>query len=750
MDYFAGNAQFNTLSLPELLKARDQFHPHLMHKANVVGTAVGRYLIRASDPYPGGRARADERQTKTSARRPPRTLENSEVRDYSWPCVLVFVSEWVDDKEFGGGGGLRPSDYVPKTIYLEDGQRVPVCLVLAPPVETPLPSPGPEDFKFPDAGLAGGYPVIARVQGAAHIASIGCLLTDGHKIYALTNRHVAGEPDETLTTIVEGQEVPIGRSSTKQLGRLPFEKLYQSWPGKQVYVNMDVGLIELDDQTKWSPSIYGVGRLGPLADLSIYNLTLSLIGCPVRAFGCASGRLYGRIAALFYRYKAVGGFEYVADFLIGSRNTEPLRTRPGDSGTVWVVESEDRRQNLMPIAVQWGGAVFSGESTSLPFALATNLSNVCRELEVDLFRSRDLAAFEYWGPLGHYSIGSFACDQIINANLKILMQANRRRISFEPDDLTVGRVSGLKPTKFVPLANVPDVVLKDAYSQTKYGRASWENPNHYADIDYGTNTVQTLDAQTPTAASLKTKTWRQYYDAVGWTEIRERGLLPFRVWQIYKQMVEAVASGRVAWFVAAAGVLAHYVGDACQPLHGSYLTDGDPFRFKNGKPSSNMLGHGAGYGGGIHSVYETSMLNNNINSLLPGLRNLLKANHGMKLVKGGQRAGFATVELMRRASVLIKPRNLVNTYGDLVKQGQEWKATTVLWSKFGGKSIETIADGYRTLAMLWDSAWAEGGGDQKIAQADLVEIPKQELRDIYEDRVKFVPSMPLDKIDPYL
>jgi hypothetical protein len=38
--------------LQDLLRARDQFHPHLMHKANVVGTAVGRYRIRKGDLDP--------------------------------------------------------------------------------------------------------------------------------------------------------------------------------------------------------------------------------------------------------------------------------------------------------------------------------------------------------------------------------------------------------------------------------------------------------------------------------------------------------------------------------------------------------------------------------------------------------------------------------------------------------------------------------------------------------------------------
>jgi len=50
MDPLSSDFDFNMLSLEDLLRARDFFHLHLMHKANVVGTAVGRYLIRKTDP----------------------------------------------------------------------------------------------------------------------------------------------------------------------------------------------------------------------------------------------------------------------------------------------------------------------------------------------------------------------------------------------------------------------------------------------------------------------------------------------------------------------------------------------------------------------------------------------------------------------------------------------------------------------------------------------------------------------------
>jgi hypothetical protein len=57
-----------------------------------------------------------------------------------------------------------------------------------------------------------------------------------------------------------------------------------------------------------------------------------------------------------------------------------------------------------------------------------------------------------------------------------------------------------------------------------------------------------------------------------------RGLLPFRVWQLFDAMVEFASTGQADKFVCAAGVLTHYVGDACQPLHISFLHDGDPNR----------------------------------------------------------------------------------------------------------------------------------------------------------------------------
>ena len=137
--------------------------------------------------------------------------------------------------------------------------------------------------------------------------------------------------------------------------------------------------------------------------------------------------------------------------------------------------------------------------------------------------------FEYWGAVGHYTIGSLACDQVSNSRLKTLMVKNRVRISFEISKITPATDKVTVPG-FVPLADVPDKVWKKPNATaTPYGRRGLENPNHYADMDFTQAGGKSLDELTPTAAALQPATWRQYYKSVGWNAVSQRGLLPFRV-----------------------------------------------------------------------------------------------------------------------------------------------------------------------------------------------------------------------------
>ena len=91
-DYRPANA-FDQLTLRDLLDARDLYHVHLMQHPNVVATALGRYRIRKTDSWPNQKGLGKKHGTF------PRTLENSEVRYYSWPAIMVFVSRWETPRE---------------------------------------------------------------------------------------------------------------------------------------------------------------------------------------------------------------------------------------------------------------------------------------------------------------------------------------------------------------------------------------------------------------------------------------------------------------------------------------------------------------------------------------------------------------------------------------------------------------------------------------------------------------------------
>jgi hypothetical protein len=81
MDLLGVERNYSSLSIRDLLEARDLYHYHLIHKANVVGTAIGLYLIRKTDPWPDKDHPAEHKAAKGP--KGERNLYNSEVRDYS-------------------------------------------------------------------------------------------------------------------------------------------------------------------------------------------------------------------------------------------------------------------------------------------------------------------------------------------------------------------------------------------------------------------------------------------------------------------------------------------------------------------------------------------------------------------------------------------------------------------------------------------------------------------------------------------
>jgi hypothetical protein len=82
-------------------------------------------------------------------------------------------------------------------------------------------------------------------------------------------------------------------------------------------VALDIGLIQIDDILQWKPQISGIPEIGTLLDLYDNSLTLKLITLKVVGCSAVSGFVRGEIHGLFYRYKTMGGSEYISDFLIG-------------------------------------------------------------------------------------------------------------------------------------------------------------------------------------------------------------------------------------------------------------------------------------------------------------------------------------------------------------------------------------------------------------------------------------------------
>jgi hypothetical protein len=754
------NSSFAHLSLLDLITARDLFHVHLMRHPNVAATAIGRYRIRVGDSWPNDKKKIHG----TSVRR----LDNSEVRPYSWPSILVFVTEWQDPKEFAS----KPDEVVPSTIFMPDGRRVPVCVIEAPKVsKTEIQA---RNVRFPLNNIGPGNPIIAEVQGQEFVATIGCLVSDGHKIFALTNRHVTGAPGEVVWSRLNGVRERIGTSAAKQLTRLPLTSIYPNFAVQDTYVNLDIGLIDIDDISRWTTKVPGVGVVGPMADFSGTNLSLSLVGCQVRGVGAASGEMLGEIQGLFYRYKTGGGFEYVSDLFIGPRAPEKgkgrkrtpapkFATHPGDSGTLWMLEPTSDPHSkangsaaFLPLAMEWGRNMLSSSGSAPPqsFALATLLSRVCALLEVDPVRDWNLDQPDTWGALGHFSIATRTLVALSGRfpHLNTLMENNEEIISHGDEALDEGDFKGMGSDEFVPMADVPDFFWKPGVGKQGHTRPS-EGPNHFADMDQKDADGNTLLSLTTGTAFIDPDKWQAFYDSVN--DIlsgdpiapKHRGLLPFRVWQIFDEMCQFAADGDAHKFVCAAGVLCHYVGDACQPLHISYLHDGDPERpieheFTTGKKAGTTEMRPLGQG--VHSAYEDRMVFDHRAEILEGLKRTPKVKQN-ELITNGFDAARKTIEMMRDVFRQIPPMDMVQTFVDVGKGGKA--SSDALWKAYGQKTINVMKQGTHLLAVLWESAWEVGGGETKVRS--LRALTEDEAMEVVTDP-EFLPSLTVDKIGAVL
>jgi hypothetical protein len=718
---------FRSLGVKDLLDARDQFHVHLAHKPNVFSTAIGLYLIRNSDSD----ADKDSPRPVSDARKPkapPRTLLNSSVKDSSWPCILVFVTEWQTLDQLR----TQPDNVVPPFVYMPDGRIIPICVVLAESSDLPARTVDPSSLAASSLGI--GSPIYVDAQGMRRMGTAACMVTDGSDFYLLTNTHLAGQSGRPVRTVLRGIPQLVGTTNgTRNLTEKTFSDIYPELPGRDSVVNIDAAVIRMEDATAWDARALPQ-PLGQVADFSAETASLSWIGRPVVGQGAASGQMKGEIKALFYRYKSIGGRDYVADFVIGSRagDKSPLMTQPGDSGSLWCLDGVLEPNTWSPVALEWGGQRLSDGPAAgqfLQLSLATSMAVILRELSLDIVQDPSAERTQYWGPVGHFKIGQQACFLVRDQALQNFFTANVNNLSYSSDAQLKLATHLQAGAGFVPLSDVPDVVWKTNINKSKPSVArAQENWNHYADIDLpGANGKTLLDNYLADPKSLNYKSWLAFYKtapppSAATSKTNNNGALPFRVWQIFAQLVQYAKQSDGPRFLTAAGCLAHYVGDSCQPLHSSQHADG-----LNGAST------------GVHSTYEDNMVDAYADLIAAGIAGAITdLTFTPRQISTAWDAAMVVMDLMNFCHQALPPETICDVYNK-AHPGAGKSATKdpavlkALWDNCGQPTIEVIAAGAVTLAAIWQAAWTASGASSGMAWLTKTYAGAKDLQPIYED-----------------
>ena len=282
---------------------------------------------------------------------------------------------------------------------------------------------------------------------------------------------------------------------------------------------------------------------------------------------------------------------------------------------------------------------------------------------------------------------------------------------------------------FVPLSDVPDVVWKTNINRSKPSVARHqENWNHYADIDLpGADGKTLLDNYLADPKSLNYQAWMNFYKhaplpSASTSKTINYGALPFRVWQIFAQLVQYAKQSDGARFLTAAGCLAHYVGDSCQPLHSSQHSDG-----LNGAST------------GVHSTYEDNMVDAYADQISAGIATAVEnLTFVPRNISSPWEAGMAVMDLMNFCHQALPPETICNVYNKAHTSGGKsaTKSPAVLkalWDNCGEATIEVIAAGAVTLAAIWQAAWTLSGVSGNTGWLTTTYDGDKQLLPVYED-----------------
>jgi hypothetical protein len=228
-----------------------------------------------------------------------------------------------------------------------------------------------------------------------------------------------------------------------------------------------------------------------------------------------------------------------------------------------------------------------------------------------------------------------------------------------------------------------DSVAPDYELKYRYGHA--EAIHHYIDLeDYGLDPFANLN---PDLATM-----RQRY---GDSTLDRSGTLPWTVEQVAEQIQESWRNNECRSATTLSGYLAHYIGDASQPLHTTRYYDG------------------TGYDRGIHSRLE-SATDASLDQLEP------LARPQLKLIPVDSVWNVVIAEI-RRAHALIPAITQADRVARTTAAPDDYHAyDRALMAQEGSLIATQIADSSSVLASVWLYEWKAAGHPSACAQAAII------------------------------
>ena len=103
--------------------------------------------------------------------------------------------------------------------------------------------------------------------------------------------------------------------------------------------------------------------------------------------------------------------------------------------------------------------------------------------------------------------------------------------------------------------------------------------------------------------------------------------------------------------------------------------------------------------------------------LITAITHQLPAGHGLPLCTSGNAAARATLQLMADDAKTLPPQHILDSFENDLADGRAVVATQEgLCADLHQQTTGVLLLGARTLAMIWEAAWATGGGNAQLLQ----------------------------------